>query len=253
VPILPVVTLATAEAELKVAGPGEPLEESLPAPVPADRERWNDYGIGLLLQGDLRGAEAAFLKVTEVEPGYADGWINAARVAIVEGNLEKAQVMLDEGLKHGPDLALAHFFRGQVLKSRGLYEEALNHFRRAHDQYPRDRVVLNEMGRVLFLQEKHTEAVEVLKKILGIDPEDLQAHYNLMLAFTALGRKDDAERERNLYLRFKANESAQEITGDYRQAHPFDNNERQRIHEHASHYRDPQAAPPGYPRTAGGP
>ena len=28
----------------------------------AVRERWNDYGIGLLLQGDLKGAEAAFLQ-----------------------------------------------------------------------------------------------------------------------------------------------------------------------------------------------
>jgi Flp pilus assembly protein TadD len=75
-------------------------------------------------------------------------------------------------------------------------------------------VVLNEMGRVLFLQEKHAEAVEVLRKVMKIDPEDLQAHYNLMLAYTALGRKEEAERERKLYLRFKANESAQEITGN---------------------------------------
>jgi tetratricopeptide (TPR) repeat protein len=252
VPVLPVVTMATAEAELKVAGPGEALDAA-PAPIPADRERWNDYGIGLLLQGDLRGAETAFLKVTEIEPGYADGWINAARAAIVEGNLDQAQAMLDEGLKRGPDLARAHFFQGQVLKSRGLYDEALKHFRRAHDQYPRDRVLLNEMGRVLFLQEKHTEAVEVLKKVMKVDPEDLMAHYNLMLAYTALGMKKEAERERELYLRFKANESAQEITGNYRQAHPFDNNERQRIHEHLSHYRAPEGAAPSYPRTAGGP
>ena len=33
-----------------------------------DRERWNDWGIGLLLQGDLKGAEYAFRKVTEAEP-----------------------------------------------------------------------------------------------------------------------------------------------------------------------------------------
>jgi tetratricopeptide (TPR) repeat protein len=253
VPVLPVVTLATAEAELKLAGPGEALDDAPPPPIPADRERWNDYGIGLLLQGDLRGAERAFMKVTEIEPGYADGWINAARAAIVEGNLDQAQAMLDEGLKRGPDLARAHFFQGQVLKSRGLYDEALKHFRRAHDQYPRDRVILNEMGRVLFLQEKHAEAVEVLKKVMKVDPEDLMAHYNLMLAYTALGSKKEAERERELYLRFKANESAQEITGNYRQAHPFDNNERQRIHEHLSHYRAPQATPPAYPRSAGGP
>jgi len=36
------------------------------------------------------------------------------------------------------------------------------------------------------------------------------------------------------YLRFKADEAAQAITGPYRQAHPADNNERQPIHEHSS-------------------
>ncbi|HWT87518.1 MAG TPA: hypothetical protein VN454_01860, partial [Candidatus Angelobacter sp.] len=36
------------------------------------------------------------------------------------------------------------------------------------------------------------------------------------------------------YLRFKADESAQAITGPYRQTHPEDNNERQAIHEHVS-------------------
>ena len=39
---------------------------------PKTRERWNDWGIGLLLQGDLKGAEYAFRKSTEAEPGYAD-------------------------------------------------------------------------------------------------------------------------------------------------------------------------------------
>jgi len=36
------------------------------------------------------------------------------------------------------------------------------------------------------------------------------------------------------YLRFKADESSQAITGPYRQLHPEDNNERQAVHEHVS-------------------
>ena len=52
-----------------------------------DRERWNDWGIGMLLQGDLKGAEYAFKKVTEAEPGYADGWLNVARALIREGEV----------------------------------------------------------------------------------------------------------------------------------------------------------------------
>lgn len=35
-------------------------------------------------------------------------------------------------------------------------------------------------------------------------------------------------------MRFKADEAAQTITGNYRQTHPEDNNERQSVHEHVS-------------------
>ena len=35
-------------------------------------------------------------------------------------------------------------------------------------------------------------------------------------------------------MRFKANEAAQTLTGPYRAKHPFDNLERQPIHEHES-------------------
>ncbi len=61
------------------------------------RERWNDYGIGLLLQGDLKGAEAAFLKVTRMEPAYADGWVNVGRARLTEGNLAGAEEVAAQG------------------------------------------------------------------------------------------------------------------------------------------------------------
>jgi len=67
-----------------------------------------------------------------------------------------------------------------------------------------------------------------------VDPEDLQAHYNLMLCYQGTAQPQLAERERLLYLRFKADESSQAITGPYRSLHPDDNNERQAIHEHRS-------------------
>src|SRR5262249_11916888 len=101
-------------------------------------------------------------------------------------------------------------------------------------QYPRDRVALNDLGRVQFLQKKYGDAVTTLNKVLAIDPEDLQAHYNLMLCYRGLGDEKQAHDHEVRYLRFKADESAQTITGPYRQKHPEDNNERQAIHEHVS-------------------
>ncbi len=70
--------------------------------------------------------------------------------------------------------------------------------------------------------------------MLAVDPEDLQAHYNLMLCYNGLGDEKMAKEHEARYLRFKADESAQTITGPYRLEHPEDNNERQNIHEHVS-------------------
>jgi len=76
--------------------------------------------------------------------------------------------------------------------------------------------------------------VKTLQQVLAIDPEDLQAHYNLMLCYNGLGDEKMAKEHQARYLRFKADESAQAITGPYRQLNPEDNNERQSIHEHVS-------------------
>ena len=79
---------------------------------------------------------------------------------------------------------------------------------------------------------RYGEAIDVFEATLTIDPEDLQAHYNLMLSYQGAGNREDASRARALYARFKADETAQVITGDFRRASPEDNNERQSIHEH---------------------
>jgi hypothetical protein len=55
-----------------------------------------------------------------------------------------------------------------------------------------------------------------------------------MLAYRGLGRDADADREQKLFMRFKAEESAQSITGTRRLLKPEENNERQQIHEHES-------------------
>jgi len=232
IPDLPITVMAQAEAGLAVLPKNAPLPDVKALLDPSVRERWNDYGIGLLLQGDLKGAEAAFLKVTAMDPGYADGPVNVARARIQEGNVADAIPMLERALAVNGGLASAHFFLGSALKTLGRYDEALQHLRLASDKYPRDRVVLDQIGRVQFLQRRFTDAIATFERVLLVDPEDLQAHYNLMLCYQGVGDTTRAAREQALYTRFKADESAQSITGPYRLKSPEDNNERQQIHEH---------------------
>jgi Flp pilus assembly protein TadD len=234
IPSIPVTIMARAEASLAVLPRNAKLPEARPYLDRTVRERWNDYGIGLLLQGDLKGAEAAFEKVTQMDPGYADGWVNIARAQIQEGNVAAAEPVLRKALEVDAGLAKTHFFLGTVFKTLGRYDEALTSLRTAAAKYPRDRVVLNQIGRVLFLKRQFGPAIAEFNRVLAIDPEDLQAHYNLMLCYQGLGDLINAAREQKLYARFKADESSQFITGPFRLKSPDDNNERQSVHEHRS-------------------
>jgi tetratricopeptide (TPR) repeat protein len=234
IPNLPIIIVAEDTKSLRVL----PRTAGTPAPQVVwskeDWTRWNDYGIGLFLQGDLRGAEQAFSKITEMDPQNFDGWTNVGRVRVQEGNTDGAKEVLLKALALKPGLARANFFYARVLKEEGHFDEAAKVLQAVLVQFPRDRVVHNELGRVLFLQKRYADAVKEFQQTLAIDPEDLQANYNLMLCYTGLGDDARANEHKDRYLRFKADEAAQALTGAYRQSHPEDNNERQAIHEHES-------------------
>jgi tetratricopeptide (TPR) repeat protein len=234
IPDLPLVILSENEVSLNVLPANTPPIQPKVELQGDDWTRWNDYGIGLFLQGDFRGAQYAFEQITRIDARNPDGWVNLGRVAVQEGDMERARQVLERALQLQPNLARANYFFARVLRAEGKYGEAVQRLQTVLTQYPLDRVVLNDLGRVLFLQKHYDKAIAELKKVLAIDPEDLQAHYNLMLCYQGLGQADNAAREQKLYLRFKADEASQMLTGSYRKLHPEDNNERQPIHQHES-------------------
>jgi Tfp pilus assembly protein PilF len=233
-PNLPIVTMAEDSVDIQVLPENAPEPKAKTAFATKEWQRWNDYGIGLLLQGDLKGAEDAFEEITKNDPTNPDGWVNVGRARVLEGDMNGARQVLDKALQLAPKLARANYFYATVLKEQGHYDEAIAHLRLVSKEYPQDRVVSDDLGRVLFLQHKYAQAKAQFEHTLTIDPEDLEANYNLMLCYTGLGNSAMAGEFQTRYLRFKADEASQTLTGPYRQKHPEDNVERQRIHEHDS-------------------
>ena len=229
IPDLPIVTLAEAHAAM-------PLGESTWTPVvrKQDRERWNDWGIGLLLQGDLKGAEYAFRKTTEAEPEYADGWLNVARALIQEGETDAAKPYIAKALAINPELGRIWFFNAAIQKADGDYDGALAIPGEDARQVPAGPRGAEPDRRLLFLKRDYAGAVAVLRQVAGVDPEDVQMHYTLMLCYRGLGDEAAAGREEQLFRRFKADEASQAITERRRRQKPEDNNERQAVHEHES-------------------
>jgi len=234
---LPVTTMATDVIELPVSGQRAELDAQNSAIE--DAIRWNDYGIGLLLEGgggtrgELRQAEQAFKQVESLQ--NTDGSLNLARVYFNEGRLEEAGRALRHarsGEPPAPAWTIA-WFSALIDRENGHLDEAIdslrniidNRFQSARERgfdFSYDIRVLNMMGRTLFerARQERGSAQQATRedllvksrdwflKTLDIDPEDLTAHYNLAQVYTELGETDLAEQHRALHEKYRPDDHA---------------------------------------------
>ena len=243
-PSLPVTTLASDAVTLAV---GRPPASGLATSAPRGNPdplwlRWNDYGIGLFLQGDLKGAAAAWTRVTELAPDKPDGPLNRARAEIAEGRLRDARESLAEAERRRPGWGKTAFFRAVVSKDEGRLADAETDLLAVLDKFPLDRVAWNNLGLVYWLDGRFREAIAAYEKTLAIDPEDLNAHYNLMRVYRATGDRKNAEIHDAAYRKFKEDESIRAVPGKFRLDNPFANRESLPIHVHAEAVPPPASA-----------
>lgn len=248
---LPVTAISTAVQALPGGGAANPQ--------PA-WERWNDYGIGLLLEGnagsdkgELRQAEAAFTEVERL--GRPDGALNLARVYHKEGRLEDAAKALQRAAAAGAAPWTVAWMNGLVNKENGHLDDAIANFRAALGatspeltargfDFSRDYEVLNELGQALFERAKQergdasaaarktllTRAAETFERTLAVDTENVTAHYALNLIYGELGVQDKAAQHREAHLRYTADEqSRSRVIAQHRADHPPANHAAQAI------------------------
>ena len=246
-PSLPVTTLASDTVKLWVAPPG--TRSAIPAEAAAEKTargntdppwlRWNDYGIGLFLQGDFKGAARAWTMAAELAPDKPDGPLNRARVEIAEGRLADAMASLAEAERRRPGWPKIAFFRAAVEKDEARLDDAARDLRYVLAKFPLDRIAWNNLGLVLWLAARYPQAIEAYQRTLAIDPEDVAAHYNLMRICRALGNTERASFHEAAYRKHKEDETARAVAADYRLSEPWDNRESLPIHLHA----EPQPPP----------
>ncbi len=233
---LPIVTIAADEVIFPVAGNSAAAANPDSKIVPW--QRWNDYGIGLLLEGDsgadkgeLIQAAAAFSEVEKL--GRPDGPMNLARVYYKEGRLDDAVAALQRAARcdpPGPRWTLA-WLNGIVSKQAGDLDQAIADYRSIiDDRYPeldqrhfdfsKDYFVLDELGQTLVERAKAErraperrrgflrQAADAFNRTLALDSEDVAAHYNLALIYAQLGEKPQAAEHQSLYERYRIDDNA---------------------------------------------
>lgn len=231
-PVLPITDLASSEVSFPVVTAATPPAAVPAAAVARDWVRWNDYGIGLLLQGETKAAETAFAAIRDADPKRVDGWFNLGRTKLTVGSVESAVELLQKAESLAPgDPRLAYFF-GMAREKAGQLEEAVHAFERARETFPGDRTIHRTLGNIRYRLGRYEDALQDYLRVLRIDPEDRDAHYNRFLLYSAIGDEAAAAQAERAYLKYKLDESAQKWTQEYRLAHPDVNLESQPIHVH---------------------
>ncbi len=227
---LPVVTIASDTLTLPVEGITKPLaEQKTEIPV---WQRWNDYGIGLFLEGraELRQAEHAFTEVETLK--RFDGPLNLARVYLSEGRLDEATAALNRSREYTDPPApewTAAWFGGLISRQQGQLEDAQRAFRSILDNghspervkrkfdFSLDDDVWLELGGVLFDQARQIrgderqaereslirDSITAYERALQIDTESFRAHYGLNLLYTQLGDEQKAAHHHEMHDRYK--------------------------------------------------
>jgi tetratricopeptide (TPR) repeat protein len=236
---LPIIEIARDRVVLAIEGSAAASSGSS---APADQEnniptwqRWNDYGIGLLLKGkaELKQAAEAFRQVESL--GRFDGPLNMARVQFAEGDLNAATESLQRAANMDPPPpSWTHgWLSGIVNRQQGNLQEAADSLRgvlqtkvpdRGFD-FSLDYEVRNELGLTLIdlaqqadvmgkedqYLERLGDARKEFEKVLEIDVENVTAHKNLTEIYGVLGEDEKEAYHRRLHARYKPDDNAAEL------------------------------------------
>ncbi|MFZ0061219.1 MAG: tetratricopeptide repeat protein [Pyrinomonadaceae bacterium] len=229
----PIVTMASSEYLLRL-GENVPVTASeLPKNAMPDWRRWNNYGIALMDQRQYPLAIEAFVHAAALDEKYrATAQVNQAIGLIELDQYARAADLLERVVRANPENMRAAFQQARVFIRRGQLDEAEANIRRVLAAYPRDRLALQQLGELCKIRHDFSGARECYQKILAIDPEDLGAHYNLMLIFRKLGLKEEAKREAKIFAELKDDPGALPLANMFLRKHPEMSNESVFWHVH---------------------
>lgn len=222
----PIVEMAQKMATISL---GQNLAKALDD---KDWMRWNNYGIALLGQRQYERAVRAFTKVTQLNPNYADGYINVALANFMYQKYDLALQSLDVALKLDPQSLRAVFYQAQLYREQGKLDKAIDGFQRVIAAYPRLRDARMGLGSTYYQLKKFELARREFEALQEIDPDDLSAHYNLMRIYQRLGMRKEAAEQQAYFVDRKDDPNQASFAHEFLKKHPEISSESVPWHTH---------------------
>lgn len=155
---------------------------------PADFDAHYLLGNLALQRGEGLNAVASYRKALDVNREF-DVCRRALCILLAQtGQIQDARKVLDQGPAFAADSADYHYFKGNLCLALGECSEAINCFHKAAQIMPKDTSILINLGVAQLRQRDIFSALQTYRSILGLEPENVQAHANIAAAYQLSGQ-----------------------------------------------------------------
>ncbi|MFL6518947.1 MAG: tetratricopeptide repeat protein [Chthoniobacterales bacterium] len=139
-------------------------------------------------------AKEAALKALSIDSNLSEAHRALGKVLFFsEIDIPGATREYQRAIELKPNEAAAHHWYGNdVLAATGRFEEAIAEGKRAVSLDPMSSVMTIDLGETMYYARRYEDAAREMRKGLDLDPTSVYAHYNLGMAFQAMGNLSGA-------------------------------------------------------------
>jgi Flp pilus assembly protein TadD len=162
---------------------------------PGDAEIYNNVGSAYEAGGNHKEAEVFFRRAIEISPGYAQAHANLALALRSQGRLEESEIFCRQAAQSGSDDPSAHLNLGKILVERGNLEEAVSCFRSVLALQPDNVDALYELAisqRDVLNDDDLTRMEDLLRTGTWTRDQQVKAHFALAWMYEGRGDTNSA-------------------------------------------------------------
>jgi len=167
----------------------------------------------LEMQGKWDQALKEYQKVLALNPRLPGIHFKIGRLLLSKPNppadaAERAKKEFQQELEIDPANAGAEYVLGELARESQQWDDAVGHFARAAKLDSSFGDAFLGWGVALVSSKKFSEAVAPLEAAVKLEPQNSAAHYNLAIAYTRSGRREEGEREFAIHRNMETQEPA---------------------------------------------
>jgi Tfp pilus assembly protein PilF len=166
-------------------------------PASAVREeayRANNRGVALLEQFNFTAAATAFRDALRIDPTLALARVNLSIALLYLPDAEAAAREAALAAQALPAAPQAAYVQGLAARELDHADQAMGFFERVQRLDPRDVGTAINIGQLQLAARRYDEAIAVLRTAVDTEPYNVTATYNLGLALTRSGARDEGQR-----------------------------------------------------------